>query len=290
MLSKPARACLRLLALAPVFLTAACNFSSNASPGLPEDTAETAGKPDVVKPSPLADWQPITYDSSKKYIYLTFDDGPQHGTMDCYNVCKKLDVKASFFMVGLHSEAKSDGRQIVHTIRESYPQFLLANHSYTHASGNYKAFYKNSESTILDFDKAQQQMKVPYLIARLPGNSAWVRNGELRSSPMVRKVTELLDSAGYNVFGWEVEWNFNHKSARPVQTPQQLANQVDSAFARNRTHTPNHVVILTHDRMFRRPEDTDSLAKFISILKQNPAYVFETVDHYPGIKRPVYKP
>jgi hypothetical protein len=36
--------------------------------------------------------------------------------------------------------------------------------------------------------------------------------------------------------------------------------------------------------MFRLPNYADSLQKFIMILKQNPKYVFETMDHYPGLK------
>jgi hypothetical protein len=66
-----------------------------------------------------------------------------------------------------------------------------------------------------------------------------------------------------------------------------LANQIDSAFAKNETHVQNHLVILTHDRMFQRPGDADSLVKFIRILKANPNYILETVDHYPGLKKPV---
>ncbi|MBC7722216.1 MAG: polysaccharide deacetylase, partial [Pedobacter sp.] len=93
-----------------------------------------------------------------------------------------------------------------------------------------------------------------------------------------------LDSAGYNVIGWDVEWDFNHKTANPVQSPQRLINIVDSAFAKEHLHTKNHLVILSHDRMFRNQNYTDSLAKFITLLKQNPRNVFETVDHYPGVK------
>ena len=63
-----------------------------------------------------------------------------------------------------------------------------------------------------------------------------------------------------------------------------MANEVDSALDRNKVHIKNNVVILTHDRMFRNPNYLDSLAKFIIQLKQNPNYVFETMDHYPEIK------
>jgi peptidoglycan/xylan/chitin deacetylase (PgdA/CDA1 family) len=52
------------------------------------------------KPADRFEWQPLAYDSTKKYIYLSFDDGPQHGTVTCYDLCKKEAVKASFFMVG----------------------------------------------------------------------------------------------------------------------------------------------------------------------------------------------
>ena len=62
-------------------------------------------------------WHPIKYDSSKYYIYLSFDDGPQHGTVTCYDLCRKEQVKASFFMVGLHASLKSDGHRIVSMIR-----------------------------------------------------------------------------------------------------------------------------------------------------------------------------
>ena len=229
---------------------------------------------------------PFIYDSSKKYVYLSFDDGPQKGTMDCYNLCKQENIKATFFMVGLHAARKSDGKKIVALIRSSYPRILLANHSYTHANDRYHYFYDHPLMAEQDFYKAQDSMQVPFKIARLPGNSAWARKGEIKASGLVRPVTRLLDSAGYYVLGWDIEWNFNHRNARPVQSPQKLATQIDSAFAKNKTHVTNHLVILTHDRMFQRSADADSLAKFIHILKQHPDYVLETLDHYPGLKKP----
>lgn len=227
----------------------------------------------------------FTYDSTKKYIYLTFDDGPQLGTMTCFNLCRAEAVKASFFMVGMHANLKSDGHEIVNMIRSAYPRVTLANHSFSHANNQYLDFYHHPEQAAADMFQAQHSLQVPYLIARFPGNRSWVREGEIKASPLARPLARLLDSAGYNVIGWDLEWDFNRRSARPVQSPVTLAREVDSAFLKKTTHTPNHLVILTHDRMFRRPADSDSLAKFIRILKQNPDYVFETVDHYPGLKK-----
>ncbi len=265
-------------------LAMACN-NGRAGDGPGADSSKTDGKSGKIQPVDKFTWQPPVYDSSKKYIYLTFDDGPQHGTVECFNLVKQEGIKASFFMVGLHAARKSDGKNIVSMIRESYPQVLLANHSYTHANDKYIDFYHHPYFAGQDFYKAQDSLQVPYKIIRLPGNRSWVREGEVKATKLVRPVAELLDSAGYNVIGWDVEWHFNHKNARPVQSPQKLANEVDSAFARMDTHSPGHLVILSHDRMFQRPGDLDSLARFIHILKQNPNYVFETVDHYPGLKK-----
>ena len=237
----------------------------------------------IQKPVDQFKWSPIKYDTTKNYIYLTFDDGPQNGTMACLELLKKLYVKATFFMVGEH--ANTDNlRNIVRTIKSNYPQILLANHSTTHASNHYIYFYHHPEMAAEDFYQTQQTLSVPYKIIRLPGNSAWVIDTVTKASKLVRPVCHLLDSSGYNVIGWDVEWCFNHKTAYPVQQPWKIANEVDSALARRHVHTRNHVVILSHDRMFRKENFTDSLAKFITILKQNPKNVFETIDHYPGLK------
>lgn len=61
--------------------------------------------------------------------------------------------------------------------------------------------------------------------------------------------------------------------------------EVETAIATNDLNVKNHLVILTHDRMFRNQNYTDSLAKFITLLKEHSNYVFETVDHYPGLKK-----
>ena len=82
-----------------------------------------------------------------------------------------------------------------------------------------------------------------------------------------------------------MEWNFDHKSARPVQSPEKLAAQVDTLIARGYTYQPKHLVILTHDRMFHKSQDSLALVQFIQLVKRNPNYVFETVDHYPGLKK-----
>ena len=269
---------------------AACNNTPNKEGAAADKdslTADSAKMAYLAKTgtAPKPPEQAFVADSNKLYVYLTFDDGPQPGTSNCYNICKAEGIKATFFMVALHQQRKRDGRQLVSMIRDAYPQFLLANHSFDHTMEHYKYFYQHPDMAFDNFMRAQDSLAVPKKIIRLPGNSGWVLQNQVKTSHLVNAVANLLDSAGYNVIGWDLEWNFNHKDARPVQSPEKLAAEVDSAFSRHNEHIRNNVVILSHDRMFQRSADSASLVKFIQIIKKNPKYVLETVDHYPGIKK-----
>lgn len=279
--------------LTALFIFIGCYNNSNSKPKIKNDNKKETGKKimaiatktdSVRRKDSIISPTPISYDTTKKYIYLTFDDGPQPGTLACLNLCKKMGVKATFFMVGNHASSPFL-KQVVADIRGEYPNILLANHSTTHANGRYHYFYNHEEMAAEDFYMAQKKLNVPFKIIRLPGNTSWVRQEELRANKLTKPVCKILDSVGYNVIGWDVEWNFNHKNANPIQKPEKLMQQVEHALADNDLNVKNHLVILTHDRMFRNPNYTDSLAKFITLMKEHSNYVFETVDHYPGLKK-----
>jgi len=245
---------------------------------------------DTVTKTPVADTanHPAAPDTAKRYIYLTWDDGPQPpGSSNCFDIFKRAGVKATFFCIAVHNVGAARNAW-VDSIRNSYPQYLLANHSKTHAfSDHYINFYHHPQAALLDFLEAQQKLGVPQKIVRLPGNSAWVRTGEIKASGLVKPVCQLLDSAGYNVIGWDEEWGFktvNHETV-PRQGAETMARMIDRDFREHHLHSRNALVLLAHDRMFARPNYADSLVKCINILKQDPRYVFETIDHYPGIKR-----
>lgn len=232
----------------------------------------------------------FAFDSTKKYIYLTFDDGPQPGTMEVFHTLKSLDVKGTFFMVGLHQTYSQQMRKIVDSVHQAAPFFLLSNHTYTHASGKYKAFYTNYKNAFADILRAQDSLRIQQKIMRLAGNSAWVLDNHFSAHKLVAPVCRLLDSAGYNVIGWDVEWNMKRDPAGPgsipVQGAERMVQEMEYAINNNKTHIKNCVVLLTHDRMFHRPANRDSLYKFVKLLKErNPNYVFETLDRLPGIKK-----
>jgi len=76
------------------FLFVACNQLSYVN-----DTAETANKaPAKPLPDTVSKFKhkPPVYDSTRKYVYLTFDDGPQNGTAAVFDICRKQGIKATF--------------------------------------------------------------------------------------------------------------------------------------------------------------------------------------------------
>jgi len=238
----------------------------------------TTSNPEVATKTPEAK------DSNLRYVYLTFDDGPGLGTLNCYDVCKSKGVKATFFLVGEHSRYPL-GKIILDTMNKDMRHFLFANHSYTHAGhGGYFKFYGHSHDALNDFIRTQDSLHFNVAIARFPGNPSWVMNDKFRSSKLTKPLAKLMDSVGYNVMGWDVEWNFN-KKAEPIQSAELMAKQIESAFDSKSSFVKNHVVVLSHDRMFREPAYRDSLSKMITILQAKKGYIFETADQYPILKK-----
>jgi len=229
---------------------------------------------------------PIKYDSSKRYIYLTWDDSPQPpGTTICKRIFEEEGIKATFFAVGMHHDIEPRRKRIIDSIRNAYPQFLLANHSYTHAfRDNYNFFYKHVDSAIGDFLRAERAMNIPVKIIRLPGRNSWASNGEIRGPKTSELVAKRLDSLGYKIIGWDIEWQFI-KGTTPKQSPTELVNLINSKFESEYTQEANAIVILAHDRMFQKGAHIDSLKRFIQLLKEDKRNVFETIDHYPSVQR-----
>jgi peptidoglycan/xylan/chitin deacetylase (PgdA/CDA1 family) len=218
-----------------------------------------------------------------KYIYLTFDDGPLFGTSNCIDICLQEEVQASFFQVGMHMARSKFGKFLYNRILQHPEVFEILNHSYTHANGKYLNFYHHPDAALLDFIKAHNSLKLTNNLVRLPGNNAWNTLNHKRTSSLVKPVVLKLDSAGYNVMGWDIEWDFN-KQGKPSESGEKMARIIDSSIARNRTLTKNHMVILMHDQMYRTASDSSKLATMIGLLKKNPNYEFRKISQYPGLK------
>jgi peptidoglycan/xylan/chitin deacetylase (PgdA/CDA1 family) len=250
-------------------------------------TPPTVKKDTTVVVSALKPGDAMKLDSSKRYIYLTWDDSPQPpGTTVSKSVFHQQSVKATFFVVGSNQVGPFKTR-IVDSLRNAYPEFLMANHSYSHAKingkDNYSLFYKRADSAVQDFLKNEKDLNVGVKIIRLPGNNSWAGKGKIQGPKSTLEVCKRLDSLGYKIIGWDIEWNQN--KTVPKESVDEMVKKVNEKFESGYTFEQNCLVILSHDRLFAKPQYADSLSKFISILKKDPRNVFETLDHYPLVMR-----
>jgi peptidoglycan-N-acetylglucosamine deacetylase len=248
------------------------------------DTTSVTNTETSTSDTAIAQSRSASQDSNLRYVYLTFDDGPDAGTLNCYNTCKSKGVKATFFLVGEHANLKP-GKKIIDTMKKDMRHFLFANHSYTHAGHNrYEGFYSKPNTALDDFLKVHDSLQLEKPIARFPGNNVWVVENTTRTTKLTRPLSKLMDSIGYDVLGWDVEWHFNRKN-EPIQSAEAMAEEVINAVEAKTSLVKNHVVLLAHDRMFKEANYKDSLAKMISIIQAKKGYIFETADQYPKIRK-----
>lgn len=239
----------------------------------------------VTKPVPGS---VIKYDSSKRYIFLTWDDSPQPpGTVNSKAVFVAEDIKATFFSVGFNQVGPFKKR-LIDSLRNEYPRFLLANHSFSHGfNDKYSKFYSPAmtDEALNDFLKNETELKIPVKIIRLPGNNTWASNGDIHgqksSTPLIRK----LDSLGYKIIGWDLEWTQQRGTKAPQESVDEMIKRINQKFDDGNTNVQNAIVILSHDRLFEKPQYVDSLRRFINLLKQDTRNVFETIDHYPTVQQ-----
>ena len=90
---------------------------------------------------------------------------------------------------------------------------------------------------------------------------------------------------GYKIIGWDLEWAQQNKVKAPKEPPEEMVKRINQKFDDGNTNQQNAIVILSHDRLFEKKQFADSLARFISLLKQDKRNVFETIDHYPSVQK-----
>ncbi|HMZ46060.1 MAG TPA: polysaccharide deacetylase family protein [Chitinophagaceae bacterium] len=266
-----------LLSTSLIFTLSSCGNSKN------EKVSNTDSLNNVqAKPTPGT---PIKYDSSKRYIFLTWDDSPQPpGTTNCLKIFKEEGVKSTFFAVGFN-QVGPHKKRIIDSIRNSYPNVLLANHSFSHGfNDKYTKFYNTPDSAYNDFMRNERDLNIGVKIIRLPGNNTWAFNGKIHGQKADNAIVKKLDANGYKIIGWDLEWMQQPKAKAPKQSVEEMIKSINQKFDEGMTNEANMLVILSHDRLFEKQQYADSLRKFIQVLKSDPRNVFETIDHYPLVQ------
>jgi peptidoglycan/xylan/chitin deacetylase (PgdA/CDA1 family) len=218
----------------------------------------------------------------KKKLYLTFDDGPNKGTRNVLDIVRDENVPVSFFIVGEHAFASHSQSASWDSLRIA-EHIELCNHSYTHAHNRYDRFYQNPDSVVKDFQRAHDSLNLTNKIVRTPGRNIWridsLHYTDLKSSAVA---ADSLQQAGFIVMGWDLEWHYNHKSMSVTITADNMIKQIDSAFAKNKTKHHDHLVLLAHDQVYQKPDDSIQLRKFLQALKLKDEYELVLVTSYPG--------
>jgi len=228
--------------------------------------------------------------SSEKIMYLTFDDGPLLGSGNIIDVIQQERVLATMFMVGQHIQ-KSRFRKKTFKRALNEPLILVANHTFTHASGRYRHFYSDTNRVVNDINKMDNILfdndinyRAPYL--RLAGRNVFRLPSMHYNDPGIPKrynESEKYDALweeGYQIFGWDYQWSYNPKNGKVNKSPKELVNAIEKIYSRNRTKISGKFVLLMHDFSFRdRFNGKKDLKDLIRRLKYN-GWSFETLSTY----------
>ncbi len=132
--------------------------------------------------------------TGKKIAYLTFDDGPSKGVTDeIMNELDRLNIKATFFVVGKEIQDKED--LLKRMFEDGHGVGL---HTHTH---NYQKVYSSTSVFLEEMRKVNdyinevmgRDMGIKFI--RFPGGSCGRLNQEMYND---------IKGAGYNIFDWNV--------------------------------------------------------------------------------------
>ena len=220
----------------------------------------------------------------KKKIYLTFDDGPNDGTMNVLNILKEENVPATFFIVGEHvfmsKEQATTWDSLLHA-----KNIELCNHSYTHANNRYQKFYKDPKKVVQDIELTKEKLLPDNDIVRAPGRNAWrIDSLHFTDIKKSKAAIDSLQSAGFIVMGWDLEWHYNPKTFVLKSSADQLFKQVKALFDKKKTRVPDNLVLLAHDQVYNSKKDSMQLREFVQKIKQSEEYELSIVSNYPAIR------
>ncbi|MDQ3276967.1 MAG: polysaccharide deacetylase family protein [Bacteroidota bacterium] len=218
----------------------------------------------------------------KKKLYITFDDGPNRGTKNVMHIVQDEAVPVSFFVVGSHVFASPMQAKLWDSLK-MLQQIDICNHSYSHAHSRYERYYQQPDSVVRDFQRTHDSLQLTNAIARTPGRNIW-RIDTLYFTDLKKSsaAADSLQKAGFALMGWDLEWHFDHKTMSVSSPAEVMVAQIDSVFKHRRTKKEDHLVLLAHDQVYQKSEDSFQLRQFLQLLKKKEDYEFSLVTTYPG--------
>lgn len=186
----------------------------------------------------------------KRYVALTFDDGPSGiFTEKVLDVLAKENVKATFFLIG--QKVMGQPELMARLDREGHE---LGNHTFTHS----KVTWLSDEKLAFELEKAS------LMISEMTGKTVKLfrpPHGTLNSVK-----GKLIQQEGYDIVLWTVNADDFYRTDRGMRSPSSIANRVLGQVA-------GGDVILMHDNS---QQLADALPLIIAGLKQK-GYTLVTV-------------
>jgi len=217
-------------------------------------------------------------DSTKHYVYLTFDDGPYKGSKNINKILTEENVKGTVFLVGFNAFTKNLKQNVEDY--KSNSNVEIANHTFSHANNKYKAFYSSAENVLEDLRKNEKEIDINTRWVRLPARNTWRLGNRKKNDPIKNAIpaADLIAQNNYYIYGWDFEWNRNKHG---LTSPENIYEGIVHRLDKNKTFEKNHLVILMHDDMFNDTIEAEKLRKLITLLKSNKKIVIEGISNYP---------
>ena len=188
-------------------------------------------------------------ESDYRICYLTFDDGPSYPTPEFLDLIDKLDIRVTFFTIGVQMGDASQELRDQLMRREALGGHSLANHTYTH--GIYGNLY---DSLDIFMDAVKRQDELVYSVTgvkpdvfRFPAGSHYC--------PFRTAAIEELDKIGY---GW-IDWIANAYDSGPLKSSDSIMNNILWQVRQDQV-----TVVLMHDWRY---DTLGALERIVTALK-----------------------
>ncbi len=233
----------------------------------------------------LAKGQSRTDTLTPTCVYISFDDGPLPASVYLEQAILRDSFPVTLFIVG-QQVFKNPDNQLRWKRYHSNPWIELANHSFSHAAGRYRLFYKNPGAVVSDMLRNEDTLGLTQKIARLPGRNVWRINGRSRNDlPDAIPAADSLARRGFRIFGWDLEWCFD-STGKSNETAPRMLELTRFLAAHGGSFMRGHIVILCHDPMLLDPVTRQEFDLFIQTLKKNPAFRLCRLNEYPSLLLP----
>lgn len=221
--------------------------NTNLVEGKPAANDTASAPSDVAKPqeqSTQRNEQPQQENSSKRTVYLTFDDGPESFSKDIIALLEQHHFKATFFMIDGNIRRYPDSARLMVQSGEG-----VGLHSVSH---NVHKFYASVNSVLGELSQNQATLK------EITGVESFLIRTPYGSHPYMTDVyKQAVYAHGYQMWDWNIDSrDWFYKDGRYVNSVIEQINQ--------KANYNGPLVILMHERK----ETLASLPKLLDYLSQ----------------------